>query len=542
MNKAKIPVTLALAAAQAVYVLTDSNVPSAPNFPLPRNTSRSAAYANTKSMLLASLQNLSAHREDSEATEKQSMFNVLLIGIFQNLSHQQAYGKQVRSEEDEDFARLALQILTSGLEGIDLVAEARIVLEAHQSLPKANAVNSAEAAELSEPKVKLDQYEARWTSLRLTLEILGELVGEMDGIVDAGLLGGEVYEEWHGIENGADEAMEADNTQAAGTSQQHPTPISQDALSIFAKMPQLLLGLADPTSLSFAQQPVAAEKSGKAGLIATQPSNGSAVGKSYVPVLSDLVSLLHARSLECLNNLLITIGRSGIVAEEAAPAKANDAVDDSMMLLAEEGDEPLEQDGEDDEDMVDEGLADQTLQNGNEEVEAPVSFNALTTYVSNNIESLQKAWEGLFELLVGFISLLEARTAGNITSVTDGKEKKKGTAAAQTPEDALETTVEANAGSIWALARLCVNRLVSLEPFLCGYMLILSSDRRLGRRSATSESSAAARIEQIARRRPDSRCRCAERSGEQISRITGREQSHWAGLAVADWSPLTSKH
>jgi hypothetical protein len=407
-------------------------------------------------MLLAALQNLANAPAEAEGIERQSMFGVLLIGVFQNLSHQQAYGKQVRSEEDEEFAQLALQMLVSGLDGVELSSEATAVLEAHRALPKSNAVNSAEAAALSAPKVKLDQYEARWTRLRLTLEILGELVGEMDGVVDAGLLGGEVYEEWNGIENGADEEMDADKAQTVGTSQQQPTAIGQDALTILAKLPHLLLQLARPTTVSFAKQPLLAERGSKSGLISTQPIENAATSEtSHVPILSDLASLLHARALECLNNLLITIGRSGAVAQGAPGEAVEDVVDDSMMLLADGEDQELAEAADDDEEME----KDSDDEEEGHEV-SQTALKALNTYASTNLEALQKCLEALFELLVQFTALLDQRTEGSAGfSSADGK--KKGASTTHTSEDALETAIEADLGSVWALARLCVDGLVS---------------------------------------------------------------------------------
>lgn len=452
-----MPVTLALAAAQAVYVLTDSNVPSAPKFPLPRDTSRSAAYINTKSMIMASLQNMASSEVIADADERQGLLQVLFVGIFQNLSHQQAYGKQVRGEEEEDFARLALSVLVAGLEGVNLSQDAASAEDAHKALPKGRAVASAEAKELSEPKVNLDLCEARWTRLRLTLEILGELVGEIDGIVDEGLLGGEVYEEWHGIANGDTDAMEVHDVPTAGPSQQRPAPISEDAMSILSKLPALLLQLAQPTSISFAES--AAETATQAGLIATEA--GTAADRTYLPVLSDLASLLHGRALECFNNLLITIGRSSGAAAPAPVAAAEDAVDDSMMLLAEGEEEPPAEGEEEDDSMDDdEPEADLIEHNGQSALEVDASDGS-SPWIAANIESLQKCWEGLFELLVTHLGLHEKRKGSRDAATSNVSKDKKKMINAQASEDALETALEADLGSIWALARLCVDRLVS---------------------------------------------------------------------------------
>lgn len=466
-TKSKVPITLALASAQAVYVLTDSNVPSAPNFPLPRDVSRSAAYANTKSLILTSLENL-ASNEESNAGERPKMLQVLLIGIYQNLSHQQAYGKQVRSDEDEDFGRLALRILVDSLKNVHLAQEASAASEAYRKLPKRHAVSSVEAAELSEPKKKLDACEARWTRLRLAIEILGELVGELDGIVDSGLLGDEVYEEWHGIENGGGEAMEADDAESASTSQeqqsrQKPESLSRAILSIIAQLPSLLVHLAQPTSISFsspAEQPMA-----ESGLIATQSetSASNGVGKpSFVPVISDLASLIHGRALECLNNLFITISRSRSAGGGLTHAPADDAVDDSMMHLAEGDDGTGARDDGDDVDM-ESGTSADGEQTTNGDVAASPIQDASTTYVASNIETLQQCWQALFALLVTYLAMYEQRGCQSSTSSLNSGKDKKSSAAGPTSEEPLGTLLEAVTGSIWALARLCINQLVGIR-------------------------------------------------------------------------------
>ena len=491
-----------LTSAQAVYVLTDSNVPSAPKFPLPRDVSLSAAYANTRSMLLEILRNTS---DVTTGGETMAMFRILVIGILQNLAQSQVHGKQALAgpEEKAEYASLALSALTSSLKSVDLSTEADAAARVHAKLPVAansgtqGKVASSEAVDASAQKVQLDKVEQRWTRTRLSLEILGELVAELDGIVDVGLLGGEEYEEWAGIsgQNGkgdGDENADAmeqdgqDGTHAAANGTNGatgPSALSAGTFSVFADLPKILLGLAQPTCISFAEASAAAASGSNAAssqLISTEPvgdasaaaPSGPASNATYVPILSELASLIHSRALECLNNLLITIGRSVSEAPTASPTGdvlQVDGVDDSLALLAEEDGQDEAMDGDDDEDGEEAGSEAGDIEEAMLAATEPHPDSAAPSYVSANLPSLQTAWETLFQLLVGYINVLQSQNQSKAATATGnavklaGKKKAGGASAASSAqgEEPASLCVEACLGSVWALSRLCVDQLVS---------------------------------------------------------------------------------
>lgn len=497
-KSASIPLSVALAAAQAVYVLTDSNVPSAPKFPLPRDESLSAAYANTKGFLMEILRNASTTSPDSNSENTRMLF-VLVIGILQNLSQQRLPGNAAAASQEEvqEFNQLALKALTSDLHTVDLQSESSKALEAFRSLPPASgsAAAAAEPKASSQARSALERTEQRWTRLRLSLEIIGEISAELDGIVDPGLLGGEEYEEWGGISAGegqevaeAADGMEEDTTTATASNQlQRPTELSGETMDLFSKLPSVLLSLAKPTAISFTSPSALAPSShpqsnGAASLISTQvdsaqTSSPNSDGRVYVPNMTELVSLLHSRALECLNNLLITISRSdansGEEVEGADPREEEGAMggdDDEMEIL--EGNE----DDDQDDDAEVEQLAETTAIG-----DMASARGVLQDYVSNNLSALQSLWEGLFQLLLAHMTLLEFRKAATAStaaaSASSGKGKKKANAAgsaassggAAEEEDPVELCVEAALGSIWALGRFAVDDLVSLGG--CVYLL-----------------------------------------------------------------------
>jgi hypothetical protein len=475
------PLSVALAAAQAVYVLTDTNVPSAPKFPLPRDVSLSAAHSNTRQMLLEILRNASEQsttdskgkmKESESDAENKSMLVVLCVGILQNLSQQHLSGQEDTEEEVKEYQNLALQILSSSLKQVDLSAEAANALQAYTNMPSISKTLSAEVAEASPQRLALDLIEKRWTRVRLTLEVLGELSAELDGIVDSGLLGSEEYEEWNGLsnghENGDDTAM--GEKSSLQDEQQKPSALSDQAMKLFAELPQLLLKLAEPTILSFAptsalvKPAVTATDASDSMLISTQAEQqASSSDKKYVPNMTEHVSLVHNRALECLNNLLITLGRAGADDSAEKDGRKNVPEDEDEMLAEDdlgEADEAEPADssvmpGEDDDLPEDMFVEDKENE----------SNDVLATYLSTNLQIFQQAWERLFQLLVEFVQIVQAQHTGTIQSTAsftngaiNGKGKKK--ASSDEEENIAATCVEATLGSLWALGRLCINDLV----------------------------------------------------------------------------------
>lgn len=511
-----------------MYVLTDVNVPSAPQFPLSRDVSKSAAYSNTRSMLLESLRNLStsfespsssisSSNEETSTTsinEQYQSLLVMFIGIYQNLTSQRSFGKSIaknnEEEQEQDFNRLTLRVLISLISSLDIEKDAQSAIQAFNSLPSSSPSGSTtssststksvsiESLQISPSRRTLDRIENKWTRIRLALEVLGELVAGIDGLLDPALLGEEEFEEWNGIQQtDRDSEMETEdaqlhrnNHQTNGEStgihqngekqlEQKPLLISKDIRSLLSELPAILLSLGKASSISFTSPSSSSSSSssskasnktasqGETTLISTQidmPTQTAEDGSTgnenekeqgtYVPALSEVFSFVHVRALECLNNLLITLARSGI--SEDGEVKAEKEADE-----AEEEDIDEASDAELPEDM-EEMLNDHTATVDNADAEEgdmeadddddashPVgNGQSNSNYLIDNMPTFQTVFEGLFHTLVDY----QARYRNVIQGQLKGNDSRF---------ESLQLVVEASVGCIWALTRLCDNHLVS---------------------------------------------------------------------------------
>lgn len=130
-------------------------------------------------------------------------------------------------------------------------------------------------------------------------------------------------------------------------------------------------------------------------------------------------------------------------------------------------------DGDDDEDVEEAGSDEGDVEEAMLAATEPQPDSAAPSYVSANLPSLQTAWETLFQLLVGYINVLQtqmqsktsaATATANANAVKLAGKKKAGAAAAATSaqgEEPASLCIEACLGSVWALSRLCVDQLVS---------------------------------------------------------------------------------
>lgn len=169
---------------------------------------------------------------------------------------------------------------------------------------------------ISAPATKLASYEKKLSTLQLSLEILGEWCATLD----ADALGDAAEEEeWGGIpmEDGEEdvEMDEGDEGEDSGgadegsmdeeSASDAAVELSSAALTLFASLPSLLLALSTPTPLSFHVAPSTASTP---GLIPTSFTS------SDLPIplsaVADLLTTIHVRALECLNNLYITLARA----------------------------------------------------------------------------------------------------------------------------------------------------------------------------------------------------------------------------------------
>lgn len=444
-------------------------------------------------MLHESLRNLSSSFESSsspttqssESNEQHQSLLVMLIGIHQNLTSQRAFGKSTAKKDEEiqeqEFNRLTLRVLASLISSLDIEQDAQCAIQAFNSLPSASSASatsteknvSIESVQVSPSRRILDSIENKWTRIRLALEILGELVAGVDGLLDPALLGEEEYEEWNGIEKDSEMDTEEEQQKGESTSngqiqnEQKPLLISKDIRSLLSQLPTLLLSLGKLSSISFTSPPSsstpASKVSGKTeeNLISTQidapaSSTQAAAGTNeesqkgtYVPALSEVFSFVHVRALECLNNLLITLARSG-VSDETEAAGSKEEIEDELEE-EEAGDDEIPHDMEEmlsessgtiEDVLLDHGEEDMNTEAGPEEVNGKSS-----SYLLDNLSFFQNVFEGLFHILVDYQE--------RYRNVVQGSLKSK-----DSSFEGLQLVVEASVGCIWALSRLCGEHLV----------------------------------------------------------------------------------
>lgn len=192
--------------------------------------------------------------------------------------------------------------------------------------------------------MKLASYERQLSTLQLSLEVLGEWCA----IVDAESLGGEAIngeakaaddeEEWGGIQldedgdAGMDEDDDVDElpddsiiTKPRPEDMQDdededdapPVELSSSTISLFSQLPGQLLKLAHPTDLSFLPAPSdsASNKAAAAApstllTPAAAPTTTPSPAPTALAGIAEILTTIHVRALECLNNLYITLARA----------------------------------------------------------------------------------------------------------------------------------------------------------------------------------------------------------------------------------------
>lgn len=195
----------------------------------------------------------------------------------------------------------------------------------------------------------LASYEKKLSTLQLSLEILGEWCASLDAetLANSGRAESE-EEEWGGIPTENDVEMDEDDDdvdddeevilgagaklEAGGemdddaidlgdeSSQEggEDSELPSSAFTLFLELPSLLIKLAQPTSLSFpppfTTSTTTSSNSTTSNLIptASTPSSTSTSApiSPHLSSISEHITTIHVRSLDCLNNLYITLSRS----------------------------------------------------------------------------------------------------------------------------------------------------------------------------------------------------------------------------------------
>ncbi|KAK4698959.1 hypothetical protein P7C70_g7310, partial [Phenoliferia sp. Uapishka_3] len=320
-----VPIGVTLAAAQTLHALISSNPPAQAHLLSP-------ASSATLISLTTLLSSPSPALSPSDASDHLTL-RVVAFGILLELSKSSA-AKKSHHRDSLEAIKSVLKDHSYVLVGLVRTDLNEIVKEGVQAASEMDPKLTAGAPPTG-PGNKLLALEKKLSTLQLSLEILGEWCASLDAEgLGAIAEGSDEDEEWGGIDAGGDvemgddeeegdergaqdeaegivsRKMEEDDEEAP--EEDSPVELNESALSLFSNLPLLLLTLAQPTSLSFAPT------TSSITLAATAPSTllptstsplPSAIPEALTP-LSDLLTTVHVRSLECLNNLYITLARS----------------------------------------------------------------------------------------------------------------------------------------------------------------------------------------------------------------------------------------
>ncbi|ORY72381.1 hypothetical protein BCR35DRAFT_307647 [Leucosporidium creatinivorum] len=332
-KRERVPLFVAVSAAQTLHAFLSSNPTShllllqSPLLPsltsiLTTSTPPTQKTARTDSH---------AASDPASDAEDWLQLRVLAFGILLELT--KAGGKGLGRDEMRETLKESQGLLLS-LVATDLNAVAAASVQTHSEMdPK--LVEAPSAASTAQA-IKLASIERQLSTLQLSLEILGEWCATLDaeglGSMD------EDDEDWGGIavdgegdvEMGMDEdddvpadgvfrkqlPKEEEDGMMAGEEEEPVVELSSSALSLFADLPLQLLKLAHPTPLSFLRQPTdTTPTTAPSTLLPTSDATSSTPSSTAdLPALltpiADILTTLHVRSLECLNNLYITLSRA----------------------------------------------------------------------------------------------------------------------------------------------------------------------------------------------------------------------------------------
>ncbi|KAI5474969.1 Ankyrin repeat protein [Pseudohyphozyma bogoriensis] len=298
----KVPLFVGLTAAQTLHSLLSQNPP-----------------AHTHAFHHPSLESLPALLStplSGDATDVQQL-RVLIFGIVLELSAH----KKAKKWDWKEVLEGKVNVLTAGLEKVDL---GDVVKSAEKSVGGGTETNPT-----------LTAAEKTLSTLQLSLEVLGSWCTSLD-LAALSSSAAEDGEEWGGIAEGQDDdgdigMMEDDAGVFGGSDDEDEDDeaaeenddmmddsedanfggeLSSDALSLISNLPAILLRLSTPTSISFATVAPTPSTSVPASAI---PTSTTAIGPT-VPAelagLSETLTTVHVRALECLNNLFITLSSS----------------------------------------------------------------------------------------------------------------------------------------------------------------------------------------------------------------------------------------
>ncbi|SGY16741.1 BQ5605_C012g06971 [Microbotryum silenes-dioicae] len=338
-KRERVPLFVAVAAAQFLNAFLSAN-PAAHTSIWATNGSRASLLLllSTSDAPLGKTARTETHAASDPATDAEEwlQLRVLAFGILLQLSSVGG-GRKVERTTIRDQLK-ECQTLLLELVGTDLAA---VATASHESLKEEASL--ADKSTSSAATAKLASYERQLSTLQLSMEVLSEWCASLD----AEALGQDAIEdedeEWGGIAKDGEGDVEMDEEEAEMGEPEDGIirkvlPMEEDedldvqptlelgasALTLFVDLQAKLAKLAQPsTSLSFAQSassgvapafapsllPTSTTADSTATVEAASLLSSNVVPSELAPI-ADIISTIHVRAIETLNNLYITLARA----------------------------------------------------------------------------------------------------------------------------------------------------------------------------------------------------------------------------------------
>ncbi|EMD42255.1 hypothetical protein CERSUDRAFT_110786 [Gelatoporia subvermispora B] len=277
-SRENLPISTVTSAAQCLYVLTDEN-PSAIN-----ELRADAAYtACLLSIVRPSESAPAVNGKDKEkAIERALALRVLCCGILRNISPIPPPSVAATVDLDRDVVLPTLEPVLSSISLPEMSRKAQELVEKEEFVPqleKLSLKHTPKSDHRSESELELERLEQRLRTVQSALEILTGLCATLpdptipsDGPETAG-------------DEDADDDMDAEDDEDATPDEENVLPSGSSTPAYFESLVYPLLGLIQPTPLSF--PPLA--------------------GTSPHPPTTSALSAIHISALECLNNIFLSM-------------------------------------------------------------------------------------------------------------------------------------------------------------------------------------------------------------------------------------------
>ncbi|KAF7361220.1 ARM repeat-containing protein [Mycena sanguinolenta] len=306
----KIPLAPVTAAAQCLYVLTDDNYPAI------ADVRSDGGYIACLMSIINPDENSSMPngKPAAECTDPRSVtLRALASGILRNISPIPPPSAASAIDIDQDIVLPQLQPVISSISLVDASASALQLISQQESTPdieKLSLKHAPKSDHKSSAEIELERLESQLRTVQLALEILTGACAtlpdpEPETDAPSGPAGdGEGNDDDEDIaeDNDNDDELPPDMDMAVDdTAMDTSTPGTTQALP---PLVQPLLALIQPTTLSF--PPLAAP--------------------SPHPPTTSALSAIHVAALECLNNIFLSLARSGASIDAAGGRAVWEAV------------------------------------------------------------------------------------------------------------------------------------------------------------------------------------------------------------------------